>query len=194
MTKDTHIGRRTVLRALGGAATVGAASSTAAAQEGGTETTETTTEEPGEEIVAQLGEVVTLRSWEYEDGAFSLTLTAEYPSAIKITDTGAVMEAITSGSGSATVEIPSRGFDIDDRTTITFEAVEFDGAAALTVASTRGTVLIRTDSVSAGRPAVKYSTAGALTAGAALGTGYYSYRRSKEKLEESDEPEIDRIG
>ncbi|MFC7069672.1 hypothetical protein [Halobaculum lipolyticum] len=146
-------------------------------------------------MVAELGEVVTLRSWEYDAdaGAFSLTLTADYPSAIKITDTGAVMEAITAGDGAATVEIPSRGYTVEERTTVEFDAVEFDGAAALTVASTRGTVLIRTDSVSAGKPAIPYDTAGLMVGSAAVGTGYYSYRRGRAKLEEEDTADVERV-
>lgn len=191
-SEATESTRRTVLATLAGAAATVAGAGTASAQEAN-ETAPTDTPE-GPEIAVELGPVVTVRSWEYTDGSFVLELEADYPTSIKITDTGAVMRAMTEGSGATATKIPTRGYSIgSEKTRITFEPVEFDGAYAITVASAKGAALLRTDSVEAGAATVKYSTAGALTASAAVGTGYLSFKRSREKLEESDEPEIDRV-
>ena len=191
-SEATEPTRRTVLAALGGAAATVAGAGSASAQEAN-ETTSMDTPE-GPEIAVELGPVVTVRTWEYTDGSFVLDVEADYPTSIKITDTGAIMNAMTEGSGATATEIPTRGYSVGtDMTRITFEPVAFDGAYAITVASAKGAALLRTDSVDAGSPTVAYSTAGALTAGAAVGTGYYSFKRSREKLDESDEPEIDRI-
>ncbi|MXR39804.1 hypothetical protein GRX01_00310 [Halobaculum sp. WSA2] len=190
----TETTRRTVLAALGGAAATAAGAGTASAQENATNATTSTDTPEGPEIAVELGPVVTVRSWEYTDGRFELELVADYPTSVKITDTGAIMDAMTAGDGTSATRIPTRGYSIESEPTrITFEPVEFDGAYAITVASAKGAALLRTDSVDAGSPTVAYSTAGALTASAAVGTGYLSFKRSREKLEESDEPEIDRV-
>ncbi|WP_435145634.1 hypothetical protein [Halobaculum sp. P14] len=181
-----------MLKALGGATATAATASTAAAQESTPTATATPTAD-SEHVVTQIGPIVTLRDWSYQSGAFTLTLTADYPSAVKITDSGAVMRAWSEGSGGGVTEIPTRGVEITGRTTVEFDAVEFNGAAALTVASTRGTVLIRSDAIETGKPAVDFGTAGLLAGASAVGSGWYSFRRGREKLEESDEPEADRI-
>lgn len=197
MTSDseaTEPTRRTVLAALGGAAATVAGAGTATAQENATNTTTETPEGP--QIAVELGPVVTVRTWDYDEdeNRFVLELNADYPTSIKITDTGAVMRAMTEGSGQTATKIPTRGYSLgSDTTTVRFEPVDFNGAYAITVASAKGAALLRTDSVDAGESTVKYSTAGALTASAAVGTGYLSFKRSREKLEESDDPEIDRI-
>ncbi len=135
-----------------------------------------------------------MRSWSYEEGEFSIALESDLPSGIKITDTGAVMQAMTEGSGGRAVQIPTRGYTLESgRTTVTFEPVEFDDAAAITIASTDGAALIRTDSVEAGSPNVKMGTAIGATGAAAIGSGWFSFRKGREKLEESDEPEAKRI-
>ncbi|WP_435124047.1 hypothetical protein [Halobaculum sp. D14] len=185
--------RRTALKVLGGAAATAATASTAAAQSTPTAPPTETASDDGEQVVAQIGPIVTLRDWRYQSGVFTLTLDAEYPSAVKITDSGAVMRAWSEGSGGGVTEIPTRGVEITGRTTVEFDAVEFNGAAALTVASTRGTVLIRSDAIETGKPAVDFGTAGLLAGASAVGSGWYSFRRGREKLEESDEPEADRI-
>lgn len=191
-SQATEIGRRTVLTAIAGAAATGAAGTASAQEATETETTSPTPE--GEIVSVELGPVVTIRTWDYRDGRFVLELAADYPTSIKITDTGAIMKAMTEGSGKSSTKIPTRGYSLDsDGTTVRFEPVAFDDAYAITVASSKGAALLRTDSVDAGSPAVEYSTAGALTAGAAIGTGWFSFKRSREKMEESDDAEIDRI-
>lgn len=191
-SEATESTRRTVLATLAGAAATVAGAGSASAQEAN-ESAPTDTPE-GPQIAVELGPVVTVRTWEYDGQSFVLTVEADYPTSIKITDTGAIMNAMTEGSGATATEIPTRGYSIESEPTrITFEPVVFDGAYAITVASAQGAALLRTDSVEAGASTVKYSTAGALTASAAVGTGYLSFKRSREKLEESDEPEIERI-
>lgn len=195
MTKNpeaTETTRRTAISLLTGAAAAVAGVGTASAQENATSTTTETSDGP--ELAVELGPVVSVRTWEHDGEKFVLEVEADYPVAIKITDTGAVMRAMTEGSGSTATKIPTRGYSLgSEPTTIRFDSVPFDDAHAITVASSNGAALLRTDAVNAGSPAVEYSTAGALTAGAAVGTGYYSFKKSREKMDESDEPEIDRV-
>jgi len=181
--------RRAFLSGLLGAAT---AAGVASAQEGNSTSPTSTPEQ--DRIAVQLGPVVSVRSWSYEEGEFSIALESDLPSGIKISDTGAVMQAMTEGSGGRAVQIPTRGYTLESgRTTVTFEPVEFDGAAAVTIASTDGAALIRTDSVETGSPNVKMGTAISATGAAAIGSGWFSFRKGREKLEESDEPEAKRI-
>lgn len=182
--------RRRYLSALLGAAT---ATGVASAQEGNSTTSPTATPK-GDRVAVELGPVVLVRSWSYEDGTFRIVLESDLPSGIKITDTGAVMKAMTEGSGGRAVQIPTRGYTLESgRTTVEFQPVEFDDAAAVTIASTKGAALIRTDSVDAGSPNVEMGTAVGATATAALGSGWFSFRKGREKMEESDEPEAERI-
>jgi len=172
--------RRRFLSGLLGAAT---ATGVASAQEGNS-TSPTSTPE-ADRVAVQLGEVISVRSWSYEEGEFSIALESELPSGVKITDTGAVMQAMTEGSGGRAVQIPTRGYTLGSgRTTVTFEPVEFDGAAAVTIASTDGAALIRTDSVEAGSPNVKMGTAIGATGAAAIGSGWFSFRKGGEARRE----------
>lgn len=195
MTRDTNISRRGVVKALGGAATLSVTGVTEAAAQSN-ETDETTPEPGPPGVVAQIGETLTLRSWEWESdrSRFALVMSSEIPSRIKITDTAAVMNAMTTGDGGGAFEIPTEGRTLQSgEQTVYFDGQTFNGVAAITVASTSGAVLVRTDSIQMGRPAVGYSTAGLLTAGAAVGSGWFSFRRARDKLQEEDEPEADRI-
>ena len=119
-SEATETTRRTVLAALGGAAATVAGAGSASAQEAN-ETAPTDTPD-GPEIAVELGPVVKVRTWEYTDGSFVLELEADYPTSIKITDTGAVMRAMTEGSGATATKIPTRGYSLgSDTTRVTFE-------------------------------------------------------------------------
>jgi len=187
------IGRRAVLTTLAGAAGVaGAGVGTASAQETSTSATPTATES-GPSVAVELGDTVAISDWEHDGEEFRITFRAAIPSAIKITDTGAVMNAMTTGSGSGITEIPTRGATVTDGMTMTYAAEEFDDAYAITVASSDGAALIRTDSVDAGSTRVKLGTAMLGGFGAAVGAGGLSYRQGKKSLEEDDEPNAERI-
>lgn len=187
------IGRRAVLAAVAGAAGLAGAGS-AAGQESPTPptTSSTSTETENESVVVDLGPL-RIKSWEFTDGEFRIDFGADYPSALKITDTGAVMSAMTTGSGGGVSEIPTRGLTVKDGMTVTFQPEEFDDAHAITVASSDGAALIRTDAVDAGSTSIKLQTAMLGGLGAAVGAGGLSYKRGKEALEEDDEPNAERI-
>ena len=181
------------MQAMAAVAVSGTAAGTAAAQEDPRGTESPTATETGESVVVDLG-TVTVADWSAESGTFSVELSAENPTSIKISDTGAMMNSMTSGSGSGAFEIPSRGFSLGSgRTTVEFDAEEFDGAYAVAVASTEAAALIRTDSVDAGSTTVKLGTAMFGGVSAAGGAGYLSYRQTKKSLEDEEEPNAERI-
>jgi len=104
------------------------------------------------------------------------------------------MKSMTQGDGSGAFEIPSEGRTLESgETRLFFPGVTFEDVAAVTVASNDGAVLLRTDSVNFSRPAVEYGTAGLMAGTAAIGSGWLSFRRTRDKLEEEDEPEAERI-
>ena len=188
------IGRRAAMKSVAALVATGAAGAASAQETTASPATATpTATESGETVAIELGPV-RIKSWEHDGEEFRITFGADYPSAVKITDTGAMMGAMTTGSGAGITEIPTRGLTVKDGRTVTYAAEEFDGAYAISVASSDGAALIRTDAVDAGSPAVEMSTAIGTTAAAAVGSGWYSFRRGREKLEETDEPQIDRIG
>jgi len=186
------IGRRAVLTALAGSAALGGAGSAAAQETTTSSETTTATEAESDTVAIELGSVW-IKSWEHTGEEFRITFGADYPSAVKITDTGAMMGAMTSGSGAGITEIPTRGATVKDGMTMTYAAEEFDGAYAIAVASSDGAALIRTDSVDAGSTSIKLQTAMIGGLGAAAGAGGLSYKRGKEALEEEDEPKAERI-
>ncbi|QKY20603.1 hypothetical protein B4589_009515 [Halolamina sp. CBA1230] len=183
------IERRAVLTALAGATALGSVG-TATAQENSS--TPTATEEESDTVAIELGSV-RIKSWKHTGEEFRITFGADYPSAIKITDTGAMMGAMTEGSGSGITEIPTRGATVKDGMTMTYAAEEFDDAYAIAVASSEAAALIRTDSVDAGSTSIKLQTAMMGGLGAAVGAGGLSYKRGKEALEEDDEPKAERV-
>ncbi|WP_154018196.1 hypothetical protein [Halolamina sediminis] len=198
MTENTESGangegiaRRTILTTLAGAAGLAGAGS-AAGQESPTPPSTSSTETESDTVAVELGPV-RIKSWEFENNEFRITFGADYPSAVKITDTGAMMGAMTTGSGAGITEIPTRGATVTDGMTMTYAAEEFDGAYAIAVASSEAAALIRTDSVDVGGTSIKLQTAMLGGLGAAVGAGGLSYKRGKEALEDEDEPKSERI-
>lgn len=196
MTRETD--RRSVLGALAGAGALSVAGVTgqAAAQSTETQPDDEPTEQQRADVVAELGATLTITDWDWqsEQSRFRVDLTSKTPNRIKLTDTGALMKSMTQGDGSGAFEIPSEGRTLSSgETRLFFPGVTFEDVAAVTVASPDGAVLLRTDSIELSRPAVEYGTAGLMAGGAAIGSGWLSFKRTKEKMEESDEPEAERI-
>jgi hypothetical protein len=200
MTENTDreagsIERRAVLTSIAAAAGLAGAGSAAGQEEESPtppSTSSTSTEAESDTVAIDLGPVW-IKSWEHTGEEFRITFGADYPSAVKITDTGAMMGAMTSGSGGGITEIPTRGATVKDGMTMTYAAEEFDGAYAIAVASSEAAALIRTDSVDAGSTSIKLQTAMIGGLGAAAGAGGLSYKRGKEALEEDDEPNAERV-
>jgi len=199
MTENTDdreagsIERRAVLTSIAAAAGLAGAGS-AAGQESPTppSTSSTPTETESDTVAIELGPVW-ITEWEHTGEKFRISFGADYPSAVKITDTGAMMGAMTTGSGSGITEIPTRGATVRDGMTMTYSAESFDGAYAIAVASSESAALIRTDSVDAGSTSIKLQTAMIGGLGAAVGAGGLSYKRGKEALEEDEEPNAERV-
>jgi len=192
----TETTRRTALRAFAAAAGLGALPATAAAQEGSPTPPSSSSPTPeGEAVVTQIDETTRLTDWEFSGGAFSLTFDCDVPESIKITDSGAVMEAWEGGgSGGGAVTIPTEGFTLSSgKTTVEFGATVYDDAAAVTVATSDGTAFVFSEGIDRGGTSVELSTAMAGGAAAAVGSGALSYRKTKDALEDEDEPNAERI-
>ena len=146
-----------------------------------------TAEPTGETTTIELSETTQITEWRYENGTFYVSINAEIPTRVVITDAGKLSKALSEGSGSASATVRQRTLTVTPgATTIEFRAEQVEGAGAITLASSNGEGLavIRSDSIGGTRDAIEWSSAGLLVVGAATGAGYWSYRRMKKKLEE----------
>ena len=178
-----------------GLLTLTVAAPMAAAQET-TATPSPTTEEPdGETTTIALSETTRITEWRYENRTFYVTMNAQVPTRVVITDAGKLSKALSEGSGAASATVRQRSLTVTPgETTIEFRAEEVDGAGAITLASSNGEGLavLRSDSIGGTREAIEWSSAGFLIVGAATGAGYWSYRRMKKRLEEK-RMEVERV-
>ncbi len=198
MTNDPEdTTRRNAIRAIGGAAALGAFPGAAAAQQSNeTEPGSSPTPTPeGEQVVVQVDPTTRLTDWEFDGETFALEFDAETPTVLKITDSGAVMKAWEGGgSGGGAVTIPTEGYTLaSGKTTVEFAATVYDEAAAVTVATRNGTAFVFSEGIDRAGVSVELSTAMAGGAAAAVGSGALSYRKTKEALEDEDEPNAERI-
>lgn len=178
-----------------GLLTLTVAAPMAAAQET-TATPSPTTEEPtGDAATITLSPTTQISEWRYENGTFYVTMSAEIPTQVVITDAGKLSKALSEGSGAASATVRQRSLTLTPgETTIEFRAEKVDGAGAITLASSNGDGLavIRSDAMGGDRDAIEWSSAGLLIVGAASGAGYWSYRRMKKKLQEK-KMEVERV-
>ncbi|SEK86832.1 hypothetical protein [Haloferax larsenii] len=141
----------------------------------------------GETVSYDLTQTARITRWEVdENGTFRVTIKAELPTIIQISDTAAVVKSMSEGSGARSVKIPSRRYSLTPgTTTIRFDGMVFDDASAITVGSTGNAVLLRSDSMrTGGNPPVEWGTANALVGGAAIVSAAGTYRYVKRKREE----------
>lgn len=145
-------------------------------------------------VNVQLGRTLRITRWEYANDSFAVTLRARVPMQVKVTDSGAVLEALGEDGGARAIDVPTRGYFVErGRTTITFAPTTVDGQAAITVASPDGAVLLRTGQIgTTGRPSVPWQRVQLLIGLTFLATaaGTYRYIRNKH---ESEEREVERI-
>ena len=196
---DSERTRRSIVRAIaagGAAAILGSGTAAAQSTEEATPTATPTETEEGERVVLEIDSATRLTNWEFEGGAFVLEFEAEIPSSIAITDSGAMMKAWegSGSSGGGATSIPMEPFSLSSgKSTVEFDATEFEGAAAISVSTADGLVFIYSESIDRSAVSVELSTAMAGGAAAAVGSGALSYRQTKEALEDEDEPNAERI-
>lgn len=158
--------------------------------------TSSTTEEPtGETTTISLSPTTQITEWQYENGTFHVTVRAQIPTQVVITDAGRLSQILSESGGAASAKVNQRRLTLTPgTTTVEFRAAQVQGAGAITMASSNGEglVVIRSDSISPTRDAIEWSSAGALIVASAIGAGYWSYRRMKERLEKK-KMEVDRI-
>lgn len=166
----------------------------AAAADGGNATS-TTTEEQPEQVSVQLSKAVKITNWEYANGTWHITVKSKIPTRLKVSDTTTVVKSLAEGEGSRAVKIPSQGYTIQPgKTTIKFDGTAYDGASAVTIAGSGGTVLLRTDAMSAGGyPSVAFQVAAGAVLATFGGTAYITHRRVAEKYDEEGEKKAERI-
>lgn len=177
------------------AVAIGSAPIGAVAQDGNTTIpngTETTTTVSGEtetkNVSVELTEsgTLVLSSWRFEDGTFYLTLRAEVPEIITVTDSGYMMEELAEGEGEKSRDVPYERYTLSSgKTVVQFDATVIDGEAAITVGSTDKLRLLRTGSMSAGdKPAVSWQTVQLLLIGAVGMTAGMTFRVVRKKTED----------
>lgn len=165
-----------------------------AAQENST-ATEPETPEAGSEFdnptTQPIDSETEIVGWGYDSGTFRIGIEAESPTVLTLT------EAVQFSKGAGQMSIVKQAVP-SGTSTVTIEVKQRAGKAAVVITTAqsisegRGT-FVSTGQTQQDRPPVSYGTAGLLAALASLGTGWYAFRRGREKLEESDEPEVSRI-
>jgi len=97
------------------------------------------------------------------------------------------------GSGGGAVTIPTEGFTLSSgKTTVEFGATVYDEAAAVTVATSDGTAFVFSR-VSIGPAYRSNSPPHGRRRRGGRGSGALSYRKTKDALEDEDEPNAERI-
>ncbi|WP_411964536.1 hypothetical protein [Haloferax sp. YSMS24] len=163
---------------------------TVAAQEN---TTTTTTASPSStpevDRTIELSPTTRITNWRFENGTFYITFDADVPTRVAITDAGKLSRILSEGEGEAAGKARMRRLTLTPgKTTIKFNAEDFNGASAVTISSSNadGIVALRSDAVRAGNPPVKWGTANALVGGAAIVTAAGTFRYVKKKREDKE--------
>jgi hypothetical protein len=167
----------------------------AAAADGGNATSTTTTAEQPDKVSVELSPALKITDWKYVNGTWHITVKSKTVTRVKVSDTSAVVKAVSEGSGSRAVKIPSRGYTVQPgKTVIKFDGSTYDDASAVTVAGTGGSVLLRTGAMSAGGlPSVAFQVAAGSVLVTFAGTAYVTHKRVSEKYDEEGETDAERI-
>lgn len=143
-----------------------------AAQEGTTTTpvpsnattTATASETGVQNVSISLGPSATIRSWEFRDGAFRITIHTRTPQLLSLTDVGDMVNAARDGEGATASTIKSRRILVHGTQTVVFRPTLVDGEGFVSIGSQR-LVLLRTGSLDSANPAVPYGTVQGLLVG-----------------------------
>ncbi|SEK90593.1 hypothetical protein [Haloferax larsenii] len=129
-----------------------------------------------------------ITNWRFSNGTFYLTIQADLPTRIAITDAGELSRILTEGDGPAAGKARVRRMTLTPgETVVKFHAEDINGASAITVSSSNadGIVAIRSDAIETGKPPVDYGTVQTLLGGTAIasagGTFYWVKRKRDEK-------------
>jgi hypothetical protein len=131
---------------------------------------------------------VEILDYRAEDGEMILTLRTDEHTPIAVSDSLAGLRS----SGVTQVPVKQRAIT-PGRTTIRLPVTEYDGAVAVTISTPNQAVRIQTEPVDSGRPPVPFDKAALGVVLAGVGSGWYAFRRAKEKFRESDQPEVNRV-
>jgi len=137
----------------------------------------------------QLTRRIDITRWRFVGGEFVVTLNAELPGTVTLTDSMAVVRKLRGGTGQQAAKIPRRTFTLDAGVnTIRFDGTRADGEAAVSIASGDRLVLLRTGAIDSPGEPVERRTAewmiGAVAVATVLSVGIVVVRRQREEDEE----------
>jgi hypothetical protein len=130
-----------------------------------------------------------LISWQYHgEGRFTMQVRAERATQIRFSDSSGVVQAMSEGEGARSAEIRSRSMDVYAGThTVEFVATQYDGVAAVTLATRSEMLLLRSGAVDdGGRPPVEFGAALFAVFATFGGTAYVTARHVRREQEQED--------
>lgn len=167
-----------------------------AAQENATATASSSpTATPENVATVEVDPTLTVTRWKFKDGTFIIHLKASVPKRVAITDHGELVKELSSGKGAKSTKLkPARRYNIaPGKSTLRFSATEYKDMAAVTIGTTGGRALLRTNELATSKPAVEWGTVQVLLAGTFGGTALITYRRVRDKYDDSGKEEADRV-
>ncbi|WP_042663998.1 hypothetical protein [Haloferax sp. ATB1] len=135
----------------------------------------------------ELSQTTTIEDWRFENGTFYLSVNAEVPTRIAITDAGELSRILSEGDGAAAGKARVRRMTLTPGTTVVkFRAESVGDASAITVSSSNadGIVAIRSDAIKTGNPPVEYGTVQTLLASTAVAAAGGTFLWVRKKRDE----------
>jgi hypothetical protein len=160
------------------------------AQESGNQTTTGTSNETvSAQTEIELSQTTKVVGWRYANSTFEVDIRSTVPTRVTVIDAGALYSALTDGDASAAVSVRRRGYNVGTgETTIRFSARQVEGSSAITLAAVNGNRIgvLRSSGFGGGATYIAQSTAAALILAGVVGSGWFSYRRVKSRLEDEE--------
>jgi len=123
-----------------------------------------------------------------DDGVVVLEVRATEPTSYELSD------AYAGSQKQGWTDVPDTSDVIrSGRHTIRLDVTVIEGSAMVTLATPEESSRWNAKPLQTGRPAIQFSTAALAVLVSGSGAGFYSYRKGREKMEDTDEPEVDRI-
>lgn len=174
-----------VLLALAGATALAGTATAQNAPNATNATVGVSTPEPSTE--GSVGPIDVL-DYRLKDGTFVLDLRVHESTPYALSD--ALAGTRTEGVTSVPVK---QGALREGKTTLRLSVAVIDGAGAVTLSTPSEAVRIQSEALNGGRPPIPFSSAALGIVVAGVGSGWYSYKRGKESIEESEDPEVNRV-
>lgn len=147
------------------------------------------TVDTGPESLAGTVGPIEIRDYRLEGGTMVLELQVQQHTAYAVGDAlaGLRSEGVTTLSYKQGTLEPGRR-------TLRLDVTTVDGAGAVTLSTPRDAVRVQSEAVSGGGPPIPFTYGLLAVVVTSIGTGWFSFRRARAQIEQSDEPEVRRIG